>query len=455
MNSALISVAPADSTVNAKASERRTNSQSSSSDDSAGFAGVFATQFQPQQAGQSADANGSQPVTGNAGREGSPTAAGALPTEQAGDRRSHNRGDDSRVHEEGSGPERRDVISGKPASATDTVASLLASDKDSAKPLAIAHDRDASLPGRFSEIIAALPRNRNGRIVALDADRSNAVSADMLKGALTASSASNHGGNTHAAVASTWKHQSQLKQDIAHDKVRFSISNAAGERDRAELTNKDLSRFAVRSDIFGLAPDTTQAEALFARHVDTDATLVRTADIAGLAVTQPDAAPFSAPGFSVTGPAATAVELAQPLSSPQWAPEFGRQFVSLIRAGENGSQIAELRLDPPELGPLRVTINLNDNVIQAVFTSSHASVRNAVEQALPQLQQQLAQEGLSLGQASVGQHSDHPGQASADSDAQGGKAPGFHGVHSGSVAADNPVGTSRPRAPDALVDVYA
>ena len=39
----------------------------------------------------------------------------------------------------------------------------------------------------------------------------------------------------------------------------------------------------------------------------------------------------------------------------------------------------------------------------ASFVSAHASVRQAIETALPQLQQALAQAGISLGQTSVGE----------------------------------------------------
>src|SRR3546814_8166969 len=54
--------------------------------------------------------------------------------------------------------------------------------------------------------------------------------------------------------------------------------------------------------------------------------------------------------------------IATPLQSPQWASEFGRQFVSLTQGGHNMPHTAELRLDHPELGPLSIPINLSDHV---------------------------------------------------------------------------------------------
>jgi len=94
--------------------------------------------------------------------------------------------------------------------------------------------------------------------------------------------------------------------------------------------------------------------------------------------------------------------IATPLHQSGWDADFGQQVVMLARNAHSGAQTAELRLDPPELGPLRISISLNDGTANAVFVSAHASVRQAVESALPQLSQQLAQAGISLGQTHVG-----------------------------------------------------
>ena len=102
---------------------------------------------------------------------------------------------------------------------------------------------------------------------------------------------------------------------------------------------------------------------------------------------------------SATGPA-----IATPLHQPGWNTDLGRQVIILAQNLHNGTQTAELRLDPPELGPLRVSISLNEGMASALFVSSHASVRQAIESALPQLSQQLAQAGISLGDTHVGDH---------------------------------------------------
>lgn len=103
-----------------------------------------------------------------------------------------------------------------------------------------------------------------------------------------------------------------------------------------------------------------------------------------------------------------AATVGSPVGSPVWAQDLGDQFTQQavwqgrLALGAAGQHRLELRLNPAELGPLQITMSVHDGIAQAAFTSQHAAVRQAVESALPQLQQALANAGLSLGQASVG-----------------------------------------------------
>lgn len=181
---------------------------------------------------------------------------------------------------------------------------------------------------------------------------------------------------------------------------------------------------------------------------------------------QPGIAAISPAGLAPAGlftgqpfaPAAPGVpRIAAPLGSPQWPAEFGRQFIHIAQNGGGLGQVAELRLDPPELGPLRITINLNDNVAHAVFSSPHATVRQTVENALPQLQQMLEQAGISLGQANVNdQHqSGQAFQGEARSGNRQANASGGSGGPQAGGAPEDRNGGARPADPNALVDTFA
>lgn len=99
-----------------------------------------------------------------------------------------------------------------------------------------------------------------------------------------------------------------------------------------------------------------------------------------------------------TPAAMTTASLAPEVGSSEWGKALGQQVSNM---GHAGHQVAELQLNPPGLGPLKVTLSMNDNQIQAMFVSAHASVRAAVEAALPQLRATLADNGISLGNTSV------------------------------------------------------
>lgn len=119
--------------------------------------------------------------------------------------------------------------------------------------------------------------------------------------------------------------------------------------------------------------------------------------------------PGSAFASSAPAPFSTAM-LTPPVGSSEWSKALGQQVIHL---GTGEHQVAELQLNPPGLGPLKVTLSMNDQQMQAMFVSAHSSVRAAVEAALPQLRAQLAESGISLGNTSVGAES-QPQTAFAD-----------------------------------------
>lgn len=84
--------------------------------------------------------------------------------------------------------------------------------------------------------------------------------------------------------------------------------------------------------------------------------------------------------------------------STQWPAELGQQ---LLVHGRDGARQIELRLSPPELGPLSVTLSMTERSAQVHFVAHHVQVREALEQAIPQLREALASQGITLGEAGV------------------------------------------------------
>jgi len=94
------------------------------------------------------------------------------------------------------------------------------------------------------------------------------------------------------------------------------------------------------------------------------------------------------------------MSLSAPVASPAWQQQLGQQLGSITQRGRHQ---VELHLNPADLGPLSVSLKVDDQGAQAQFLSAHATVRTAVEQAIPQLREALAEQGISLGETSVGE----------------------------------------------------
>ena len=167
-------------------------------------------------------------------------------------------------------------------------------------------------------------------------------------------------------------------------------------------------------------------------------------------------------GLGATGlPVAAAVST--PLSNPQWGTDFTRTVFNLSQTNNQGPMVAEMRLDPPDLGPIRITLTVHDNIMQAAFVSPHAVVRQTVENALPQLQQLLAQAGIALGDASVNDQgtpgqSEQAGQGTGSGAGESGTG-GAGGVLAGLEGGPGTVAAAEaargPVDPNALVDTFA
>ena len=84
--------------------------------------------------------------------------------------------------------------------------------------------------------------------------------------------------------------------------------------------------------------------------------------------------------------------------SDAWGAEFCKKVVWMVSGGE---QSAILTLNPPNLGPIKVEVTMQNNIAHTVFESGNAEVRIALENGLSKLRDMLALRGVELGQATV------------------------------------------------------
>jgi flagellar hook-length control protein FliK len=74
---------------------------------------------------------------------------------------------------------------------------------------------------------------------------------------------------------------------------------------------------------------------------------------------------------------------------------------------DHGVKKAELRLDPPELGSMKIKINMQGDQTQIQFQVAQVQTRDILEQSLPRLKEMLEQQGFSLADGHVNQESNH------------------------------------------------
>ncbi|WP_316155953.1 flagellar hook-length control protein FliK [Cupriavidus sp. BIC8F] len=163
---------------------------------------------------------------------------------------------------------------------------------------------------------------------------------------------------------------------IAQHRADPLAANPGAADTRAVATPFAVAQAAARTgEATAASPDNTQAVA---------------AALAGQANPSATAAAAAASARPVVTP---------PLYDSQWPQALGQQ---MIRMSTQGQQSAELQLNPPDLGPLKVVLNVVNDQAQAQFVSPHQAVRAAVEAALPHLRTALSESGIQLGQTSVG-----------------------------------------------------
>ncbi len=143
--------------------------------------------------------------------------------------------------------------------------------------------------------------------------------------------------------------------------------------------------------------------------LDTSAMKISAQPVASAApdsLLQSGIAPIVASQSGVTQAAQAVINT--PVTDQAWGNEFNQKITWMATQHE---QTAELHLNPPNLGPLDVVLKVSGDQATALFTSPHAAVRDAVQQALPQLRDMLAGNGITLGNATVSDQSPKDQQA--------------------------------------------
>lgn len=110
-------------------------------------------------------------------------------------------------------------------------------------------------------------------------------------------------------------------------------------------------------------------------------------------------------------------QVSVPVGKPGWGEHINQQVAWF---SSKNIAMAEIKLDPPDLGPLHIKIANNGEQTNITFTSPHAQVRDALDQTLPRLREMLLQQGIDVAGVDVGgetfKEKDHQAESRTDSE---------------------------------------
>jgi flagellar hook-length control protein FliK len=144
--------------------------------------------------------------------------------------------------------------------------------------------------------------------------------------------------------------------------------------------------------------------------------------------------PQAAQALAATVQAADIVatnQLQARVGSNVWEQQLGQKVVWMVAGGD---QSASLTLNPPDLGPMQVVLNVSNDSASATFTAHQPETRQAIENALPKLREMMSEAGIQLGNATVSAGTQDQQQAFAEQARRAGSNGGGRGYGDGAEA---------------------
>ncbi|AGH82053.1 flagellar hook-length control protein [Psychromonas sp. CNPT3] len=111
--------------------------------------------------------------------------------------------------------------------------------------------------------------------------------------------------------------------------------------------------------------------------------------------------------LGVTNEKQNALEKPFELHAKQASEMLGKRILMMI---SQGKQEVSIRLDPAELGSMHIKLVIQQDQLQLHIQTQHGQSRDLIEQHLPRLREQLAQQGINLNASNVEQHAQQQSQ---------------------------------------------
>ncbi|PMM41811.1 flagellar hook-length control protein FliK [Vibrio splendidus] len=276
---------------------------------------------------------------------------------------------------------------------------------------------------------ALLSQNSNAESAAIDWDNSDSIEAKAL-GAVASTAALATAAQQASAQASSQAATNAVtdKAAMLHANNAHASQQAAAQQLAAQQGNAASVQQAALDPSLTAQSLAVNAQVAATKAGSTDMLLkagAGAAALSGLGKTgakddskystfaQQIASAAGVQGTSTVGSAPTRAEIQAAQQAPlQLTKELANEQVAekiQMMMSKNLKNL-DIRLDPPELGQMKIRMIMNNDVANVHFTVSNQQARDVIEQTLPRLREMLAQQGMQLADSSVQQQNTGQGQ---------------------------------------------
>lgn len=92
-------------------------------------------------------------------------------------------------------------------------------------------------------------------------------------------------------------------------------------------------------------------------------------------------------------------QIATPFGNERWQTAMNQHVMNMVSGGD---EVASLTLSPPDLGPIQVVLQVDNQSVNTSFVTDNPLVRQALEDGMQDLRDRMQSQGLQLGQTFIG-----------------------------------------------------
>jgi hypothetical protein len=237
----------------------------------------------------------------------------------------------------------------------------------------------------------------------------------------------------------------------------LNAQTAGADTDRPAIQPIDLtSRVAtvdplMSAEAKNAAPYTGSAVSVdFNQLAEKFDVLQKRTNVAGSQPTAAEISPLQGASQSarIAQPPALQASIHVPVQDDAWGEALNERV--LWMAGKS-IQRAEIRLNPANMGPIRVDVSIEADVATVTFSAQHAVTREAIESAMPRLREMLSENGISLANTNVSDTDVQNGERDGENEAFQGEADDLGSLEDTEVTLTTSLAS---RSVSALVDTF-